>query len=257
LENVFNGFYTKPDIDVDTLDVPHIAYYGATGLEYRNRNGGSWSAATTVDGAATAGGAFYKNISIVLDDSDNIHIAYTTGSGDVKYAFYNGVWTLDTVATLTNSDSESLSMSLDSEGIVHMVYQDDVDITYTFGTLGSWDTSVIYTIDVGSYSSDVAVDVRDYLSHVAYLDNSWNDLRYSLCSRSGFLLLGEGTSISDMKVTNTVPNTVSIVLDQASSIFVKNNVFGETEASAVYFNRGSSTILFSDNIVDTTDVEIV
>ncbi len=116
-------------------------------------------------------------------DTDYRHISYyDETNGDLKRAWYNGVWNTQTI------DSEGdvglyTSIALDSLGAIHISYLDKTndDLKYatsTSGNEGTWQTTTVDTIgDVGIYGS-IAIDSNDEV-HISYHDQTNGNLKYA------------------------------------------------------------------------------
>jgi hypothetical protein len=114
-------YYVDSDLALDSSGNPHLCYpyYDANpytsnttvSLRYTSWNGLDWSK-QTVDIFNVPCVA----VSLVLDSKDNPHAAYSVGynvqDAAVKYAYWNGSWSTQTIAT---SILGSLSLKLDSK----------------------------------------------------------------------------------------------------------------------------------------------
>jgi hypothetical protein len=73
-------------IAIDTANVPHIVYLKHDGtrrrVTYRNRSGGSWSAATTVDDQTFSAGFQCWHPGIAFDDAGRIVVTWMRGASD-------------------------------------------------------------------------------------------------------------------------------------------------------------------------------
>ncbi|RLC72580.1 MAG: hypothetical protein DRI26_02670, partial [Chloroflexi bacterium] len=122
VETVDSGPYVGLDsvsLAIDSVNRPHIAYYGGSSLlKYAHFDGNSWHI-ETVD-ATGASGWF---CSLALDRWNRPHIAYRDiNMGNLKYAWYDGnKWHIETV------DASGLvisfpSLDIDKAGYPHIAY---------------------------------------------------------------------------------------------------------------------------------------
>jgi hypothetical protein len=109
---------------IDSLDRPHIAYYGspdseAGHLRYAWYDGGTWQI-ETADGADWVGDV----CSLALDSLDRPHISYLYGVyNNVKYAYYDGAgWQVETADSEKGTGYGSIALALDSLDLPHIGY---------------------------------------------------------------------------------------------------------------------------------------
>ena len=143
-------------IAVDSNDNPHIAY-GIDNLYYTTLSNGVWSSPIVLD--QTVG----REISMVIDSSDNIHIAsnkFITG-GDLNYTSYvSGTWSTETVASASSLYPGPTAIAVDSAGDVYIAMIQEAT------SQGNTNYLSVYNNSGGSWSSDFIDSgaLGDYLS---------------------------------------------------------------------------------------------
>lgn len=164
----------------DSNDKIHIAYHycgldEASGcsdddLKYVTNNSktGTWQV-FTIDTQGETG--FHP--SIAVDQSGKVHIAYFCGycpSSCLKYATnLSGSWQIFEVECSTSFGGTGTSITLDSNGKVHISYQDSYSLKYATNASGSWQTLILDASgeNVGAYNS-IAIDSKSKV-HISYL----------------------------------------------------------------------------------------
>ncbi|MEW6172725.1 MAG: Ig-like domain-containing protein [Bacillota bacterium] len=195
----------------DSSGRPHISYFtyvnsGVYYLEHAWKAEDGWHA-ETVDNAADRPG---KWSSIAIDAADNIHISYyTTTSGNLKYAYFDGAaWTDTTVDGATPSIivGEYSSIALDASGYPHISYSDRTnwDLRYAYKDASGWHCQTVDAGgDVGTYTS---IKVKDGCPHISYYDITNNALKYA-CN------CGSGWNIQTVDSTGSVGTYTALDLD--------------------------------------------
>ncbi|MEW6574379.1 MAG: Ig-like domain-containing protein [Bacillota bacterium] len=177
----------------DSAGCPHISYFNYVSpaehyLEHAWKDENGWHR-ETVDTAADRPG---KWSSIAIDAADNIHIShYTTTSGNLKYACYDGAaWTDTTVDGATPSIivGEYSSIALDDSGYPHISYSDRTNwnLRYAYKDASGWhtETESIDTADqVGLWTS---IALKDGCPHISYYDITNTALKYAYKDASGW-----------------------------------------------------------------------
>lgn len=189
-----------PSVAVDSGGMVHVAWrdltdYGASGTDfdifYKYRdNSGAWSITEVVSMDSTEES---RTPSLALDSSGTIHVAWRDdtnygGSGTDKDIFYKcrdptGVWsTTEIVSTESTEDSHSPSLDVESDGTVHVAWDDstnyggagsDHDIFYKCrSNAGTWSATEVVSTEstIDSDNPSIAVE-SDGTVHVA-----WDDL---------------------------------------------------------------------------------
>jgi hypothetical protein len=163
IDSSAGGYFMS--IAVDSQDYLHIIYYNGDNRDLRqaiNDSVGAWEA--------------YN--SIAVDSQGYMHISY--GKKDIGYNNYydlkyatntGGSWSIQTIETLTNAYYNSIAV--DSQGHVHISYENWVGTTYSQSDLeyatdegGSWSNHTINDAISGGYSS-IALDSQDNV-HIGY-----------------------------------------------------------------------------------------
>jgi hypothetical protein len=184
------NYYTS--IQVDSQDHPCISYYlyhAPTGeyvlnLKYAYYDGKAWFI-QTVDRRMHTG----KMNALALDAKGNPHISYSYlgSSGDMLYAYWaDARWQLS-AADFGRTENTHLSygnnIAVDSKGVVHLVYFDNVKNNVKYA---SWDGSH-WTKEVVDHV--VALDDLDHIAlqidkqdhpHLAYYDAGAGALKYAI-----------------------------------------------------------------------------
>ena len=241
-------------IAVDSNDNPHIAY-GIDNLYYTTLSNGAWSSPIVLD--QTVG----RSISMVIDSSDNIHIAsnrYVTG-GDLNYTSYvSGTWSTETVQSAASNKYPSVtSIAVDSAGDVYIAMVQSASgsgsninsLSVYDNSGGSWSSDLIASANtVGSYSIDLAIDSND-VKHIYYNDGGIvikNDASGSWSSDLYTLTGNPANSFGDMVVESD--GTVHIVGKYGSS-FVEFHY--TTNKSGSWVSREIANI--SSHVLHTYD----
>lgn len=177
----------------DSAGCPHISYFNYISssvhyLEHAWKDQNGWHS-EIVDSASDRPG---KWSAIAIDSADNIHIShYTTTSGNLKYACYDGsAWTNTTVDGATPSIivGEYSSIALDASGYPHISYSDRTnwDLRYAYKDAGGWhiETESVDTADqVGLWTS---IALKDGYPHISYYDQTNTALKYAYKDGSGW-----------------------------------------------------------------------
>ncbi|HEC78844.1 MAG TPA: T9SS type A sorting domain-containing protein [candidate division WOR-3 bacterium] len=122
-QRYYTGYYTS--IAVDSTNVPHISYQGASHCDYAVRTGGSWSL-TAVD--PHVGDLYIAGTSMLIGNDGTPMVAYyrasSTFEGCLAFAFYDGAnWVIEYVDTV-GSVGGFPSMVMDGNGYLHISYVD-------------------------------------------------------------------------------------------------------------------------------------
>ena len=140
---------------------------------------------------------------LALDENSNPHISYY-GSGNLKYAYYNGSsWHSETVDSVLVWNT---SLALDKSGNPHICYFDwlSYNLKYAYYD-GSWHKETVDNISAGVGGISLVLDKND-TPHICYYDWSNGDLKYTYYNGSWH------TETVD-NVSNLLGNT-SLALDK-------------------------------------------
>jgi hypothetical protein len=201
-------------IAVDSNNHPHISYAvdGAdqcgNGLRIASYNGTTWSHNTV-----EAGGNRGCESAIVIDESDNIYIAYQDrSSSKLKIATdKSGSWDSYLVDTGTSPSDiypgYMTSMAMDGQGQFHIAHYDDKDYDLRYSTgvpNGQWTTTIIDSTGYTGRDPSIAVDAADQ-PHIVYHTWTGQNLKYatldsttsnwSVTTMASGADVGEGNSI--------------------------------------------------------------
>ena len=193
--NRYTGFDNA--IVVDSNDNPHIVYrkgdlnsaHGSF-LAHTTLSNGAWSSPTILDQTA------FRHISMVIDSSDNIHIASNDfiQAGIVNYTSNaGGTWSSETVHNVGNGYSEDTSIAIDSAGNVYIAIVETssggTGPLYVYDNSGSsWSSDFIAASSDGE-NIELVIDSND-VKHLYYDDGgivlkndasgSWSSDLYTL-----------------------------------------------------------------------------
>jgi hypothetical protein len=162
---------------LDSADKAHIAYLGLNGLRYATNVSGSWASAEV-----NTGGSFVcrgpGSVSLGVDLAGAAHIAYSGGFPDygLKYATNRGgAWT---VSIIWPSPIDRVSLAVDPNGAVHIVYTDNLtNLWYAHYVSGTWTSEAIEAAGFSYYPS-LGLDAAGK-AHVSYYYDRYGELRYA------------------------------------------------------------------------------
>lgn len=267
IDNTIDGSLTS--LNIDSSEYPHIAYVSNEDLKYAHWNGYSWDIQVVESG--NVAGDMYSNISMVLDFSENPHIAYRVWDGHLRYAIrILNSWE---IATVDSSGYVGIypALALDSSENPHIAYWDYEDyywscyLKYAYFNNSIWEIEIVRTLlGPGGFTS-MALDVYDH-AHISYTDNT--DLKYTYWNGASW-----ETEIVDSE--GSLWNFTSIALDssgwshisyyeavQDDLKYATNEINGITSESGSSLNsfagvlpnpsRGSVSICFS--VADQTPI---
>jgi len=236
-------------IAVDSNNHPHISHAvnGAdqcgNGLRIASYTGTAW-AYDTVDAGNNRG----CESSIVIDESDNIYIAYQDRSASkLKIATdKSGSWDsylVDTGTSLSNLyPGYMTSMALDQEGQFHIAHFDEKedDLRYSTGSPnGGWNTEIIDSSGHTGRDPSIVVDAANQ-PHIVYHTWSGQNLKYATID----------PAISDWKVS-TIANNADV--GEGNSIFIDGNgimhvAFNDATADVLKYTTKSTGVIVTNEI---------
>ena len=158
----------------------HIVYwnYDTHQLKHAVYDGTSWTRSVIV---APGGSTDYRDVEMVVDSNDHLHVSHWVTGDFLHYRYYNGTgWSIP--YTTSNADSYGTGIAVDSQNHAHIVFSSPdyvcggLMLAYDDGT--SWskiglDTS---TDLIGCYPS-IDIDSNDAV-HVAYRDHRNSRFNY-------------------------------------------------------------------------------
>jgi hypothetical protein len=181
------GEYTS--LALDSTGQPHIGYGHGHAVKYAWAEGAAWHI-ETVDGDVEGS----DHASLVLDDSDQPYISYTTydpfGTRPpvLKFAWRDGTtWQIETVDENAGGHS---SLALDALGHPHISYQraDSQDLKYAWHDGVGWHTETVDSVGQTGYATSLAItcpsgqcqDVDSGNPHISYRNSTglkfaWHD----------------------------------------------------------------------------------
>ena len=274
-------------IAVDSNNHPHISYaldgsdQCGNGLRISSYDGSSWSY-TNIDQGSSRG----CESAIVIDESDNMYIAYQDrSSSKLKIATdKSGSWDSYLVDTGTSPSNlypgYMTSMAMDQQGQFHIAHHDnkEYDLRYSTGAPNSqWTTTIVDATGHSGRDPSIAVDAADQ-PHIVYHTWSGQNLKYAtidpvtgnwtVTTMASAGDVGEGNSIfidgsGDMHVpfndgTNDVLKyaTKSTGLSQTNEIRVQFGQFGSVTGTVVDDTTITVSTPVSGLTPDTIDITL-
>ena len=234
-------------IAVDSNNHPHISYAAdgadqcGNGLRIASYTGTAW-AYDTVETGNNRG----CESAIVIDESDNIYIAYQDRSSS-KLMFAtdkSGYWD----SYLVDAGSSQMypgymtSMAVDQQGQFHIAHFDDknYDLRYSTGSAnGGWTTTILDSSGHTGHDPSIAVDAADQ-PHIVYHTWSGQNLKYATID----------PTISDWKVS-TIANNADV--GEGNSIFIDENgimhvAFNDATAEILKYTTKSTGVSVTNEI---------
>jgi hypothetical protein len=162
----------------DTANLPNIFYsYGGNepadcGLKRAFFSGGVWSEEFVY--SPDNGGS--RTPSVVIDSSNNLHVAFVSNGGSIFYKKKTSGWTT-TQIDICNPDRwmEPLytSIKLDSDQKVHILYgQSTSEVHYATNATGTWNVTTIDATQAGTLSAvSLLIDNSDRV-HIFFGNSS-------------------------------------------------------------------------------------
>ena len=109
---------------LDANDVPHIGYIAPTGLKYATFKGTNWTS-ETVDVKT------FSAVSLSLDALGRPRMGYARWGGDVRYAEWNGTWSVQVVSHGAGSNGyDTLGMAVSPAGVGVIIFGANVPFGY-------------------------------------------------------------------------------------------------------------------------------
>ncbi|MCP4230633.1 MAG: T9SS type A sorting domain-containing protein [bacterium] len=186
-------------MQLDTNEMPHIAYSNSDDIFYTFWNGSSWLSETVGVGGQPA---------LVLSPGGNPYISFTTDfyQGELKFGYKSGsVWQTETVYSDYPVWGGSLGLDLDPYGYPHLSFVEDGpgDVFYANRDSTEW---YIEAIDfMGMYGTDSALAIDpDGYPHIAYGGHTFKYARW------------DGSEWDISTISNDEGSNPSIVLDSSS-----------------------------------------
>jgi PKD repeat protein len=147
-----NNVGSYGSIAVDSLYHLHVVYSAQGDLKYATKKSGSWKKSIIDNNGYT-----HSRTSIVIDQSDHVHIAYAReNSKSLMYATNaSGSWVLTTIESFTSYAPNDPSIAIDSSGHIHISYidKDSSYLKYATNETGQWVTTSIAKSYAYGYTS--------------------------------------------------------------------------------------------------------
>ena len=236
-------------IAVDSNNHPHISYAlnGAdqcgNGLRIASYTGTGWSH-SNVDSGSNRG----CESAIVIDESDNIYIAYQDRSASkLKIATdKSGSW--DTYLVDTGASSSQLypgymtSMAMDGEGQFHIAHFDDKedDLRYSTGTPNTgWATEIVEASGHTGRDPSIAVDAANQ-PHIVYHTWTGQNLKYATIDPST-----SNWNVNTIATNADVGEGNSIVIDKNGRMHV---AFNDDTADNLKYTTKLTGVVVTDEL---------
>ncbi len=222
-------------IAVEDADKVHISYTGIDGMEYANNTSGGWEAealdpssayasSIVVDGlgdvhigyvndydnghlyyATNASGEWemidlgitddYSNLSIALDSSESLHIAYT--SDGIRHATnLTGTWVTESVG-----EGSDASLALDGSDKIHVSFSRNDDLNYATNISDLWVTAALASPGNLGDKTSIALDASER-AHISYLDDTNGTLKYATNASGAWVVETIGPASIDGSYTS-------------------------------------------------------
>ena len=236
-------------IAVDSNNHPHISYAlnGAdqcgNGLRIASYTGTGWSH-SNVDSGSNRG----CESAIVIDESDNIYIAYQDRSASkLKIATdKSGSW--DTYLVDTGTSPSQLypgymtSMAMDGEGQFHIAHFDDKedDLRYSTGTPNTgWATEIVEASGHTGRDPSIAVDAANQ-PHIVYHTWTGQNLKYATIDPST-----SNWNVNTIATNADVGEGNSIVIDENGRMHV---AFNDDTADNLKYTTKLTGVVVTDEL---------
>jgi len=274
-------------IAIDSNNHPHISYAGGgescgDGLRIASYDGSSW-AYDTVEAGDNRG----CESAIVIDESDNIYIAYQNrDNSKLKIATdKSGSWDAYNVDSGTSPSNlypgYMTSMAMDQQGQFHIAHFDDKedDLRYSTGAPnGQWTTTIVESAGHTGRDPSIAIDMAGN-PHIAY--NTWSgwnlnhatidpltsNWTVSTISNSGDVGKGNSLLIDQQGIMHVAFSdetadvlkyaTKSTGLIQTEEISVQFGQYGSVTATVVNDTTIVVTTPMAGQTADTVDITVV
>ena len=236
-------------IAVDSNNNPHISYanngidYCGNGLRIASYNGTAW-----ITESVHAGNNRGCESSIIIDESDNIYIAYQDRSSSKLMLATDKSGSWDSYLVDTGSSPSQLypgymtSMAMDQEGQLHIAHFDDKedDLRYSVGTPSSgWDTDIIDSSGHTGRDPSIAIDAANQ-PHIVYHTWTGGNLKYAMKEETA----------TDWDVSTIASNAD---VGEGNSIFIDDNgimhvAFNDDTADILKYTTKSTGITVTNEI---------
>lgn len=236
-------------IAVDSNNNPHISYAvdGAdqcgNGLRIASYTGTTWTYDTVASGSNRG-----CESSIVIDESDNIYIAYQDRSSSKLMIATDKSGSWDSYLVDTGTSPSNLypgymtSIALDDSGVFHIAHFDDKndDLRYSVGTPNSgWNTEILDSSGTTGRDPSIAVDAANQ-PHIVFHTWTGQNLKYATID----------PTISDWKVS-TIANNADV--GEGNSIYIDENgiihvAFNDDTADILKYTTKSTGVSVTNEV---------
>ncbi len=231
-------------IVVDLDGNVHIGYSkNNPQLWYINNEDGTW-----VGGDINQGGGTTYNLSLTIDNDDELHAAFIGGkpSPDVYYSrTYDGVWlpkqdiqqVNDSGVNEPSDDPSQPCIAVDSTSAPHIVWVENVSIYYAGNTTGTWSPAVQLNNTTNGTSPLFEIDSND-TKHLAFLEN--RTVYYMNTSAGDWSIpvhVGNSTNATDIAMSIDLHNHAHLVwAENGTRIYYSNNTGGSWHQKRMIYN---------------------
>ncbi len=177
----YNGRYTS--IDVDSNKYPHISYCREDNdgyVKYAFWNGTQWKI-YTLDFGSGGTNSNVMTTSIILDENDYPHIAYSKPPNLVNYTYWDGNQWNYSIVYEGSGIYGSVGIDLDSNGFPHISYCDGYGICYiryAYWNGSQWINEIVDSSRYCGIHNSIKIDSNN-CPHIAYIKTSEKSIRYA------------------------------------------------------------------------------
>lgn len=180
--------------------------------------------------------------SIAVDSNDKLHISYTNGNDEIKYATNKeGYWSLNSVDYGQFADPRCTDIAVDSNNKTHIVYDfsySPYSLKYATNKSGSWQTTILEEDVVTGWENAVAVDSNNKV-HIAYRDMDSGDNLSYFTNKSGRWV----KELID--VPGSVGRYPSIAIDSNNKVHIS------------YYDEGNNDLKYATDVGGSWNVSVV
>lgn len=184
---------------LDSMNRPHIAYYGFGNLYYAVREETGWSV-ETVDSDGDVG----RFASLAIDSQGRPHVAYQdVDAGLLRYAVNSDNRWHQEVVDYQGDTGWDLDLIVGADGRARVVYYErtEADLRYAVRTTQGWVSQVVDSDGVVGWFSSLALAPRG-LPHISYYNWSGGTIKYARASL--------GAVVKTLEPLDVLPTTTTV-----------------------------------------------